>query len=314
MGRQLFPPVAAFIGVLVLSLVTGSESQGSFPGQNGRIVFASDRDGDFEIYTINPDGKGLRKLTRNRVDDTCPSWSASGRKIAFTRSWKPAPRSISYVGIWTMKADGSGKRRLTRGEFHDSCPAWSPNGKTIAFGRYQSLHPGRISDLFTMNANGGAVRRLTYDDGAMPAWSPRGDTIAFGSFINTDPEIHTMNPDGSNRRWLTNNYSWDVLADWSPDGRRILFVSNRDEHEPGSPGTYELYTMAPDGTDVRRITYDHEIDHSAVWSPDGRKIVFPSEPRFGPQIDLYVMNADGTGRRRLTRSRAQERDPDWAPR
>jgi Tol biopolymer transport system component len=111
---------ALTVVALAAVLAVSGSAAGARSGGNGRIVFASNRDGDFEIYTMNARGGGLRKLTHNRVNDSCPAWSPNGRKIAFNS------RRFGPDQILVMNADGSRVKRLTRNGFWDNCPAWSP--------------------------------------------------------------------------------------------------------------------------------------------------------------------------------------------
>ena len=104
-----------------------------------------------EIYVMNADGSGLRRLTHNAAYDAEPAWSPDGRKIAF-RSTRNGNREI-YV----MNADGSGKRNLTRHPAQDSSPSWSPDGRRIAF---VSNRDGRL-EAHVMNADGSGQRSLT---------------------------------------------------------------------------------------------------------------------------------------------------------
>ena len=107
----------------------------AFPGADGLIAFASDRDGDTEIYTITAKGelgkagKPAKQLTRNRAFDD-PAWSPNGRRIAFT-SDRDGDREI-----FVMDADGSGQTNRTNNGAIDFSPAWSPDGSQIAFVRF----------------------------------------------------------------------------------------------------------------------------------------------------------------------------------
>ncbi|MGH7672147.1 MAG: fibronectin type III domain-containing protein [Gemmatimonadales bacterium] len=143
-----------------------------------RIAFASDRDGNEEIYVMNGDGSGVTRLTHDPAADGNPVWSPDGTRIAFV-----SLRS-TYPHIYVMNADGSGVVQRTYGSASDYNPTWSPDGARIAF---RSNFQGN-EEIYVMNADGGGIVRLTKDaafDGS-PAWSPDGTRIAFVSDRDTD--------------------------------------------------------------------------------------------------------------------------------
>src|SRR5207248_2689884 len=154
-----------------------------------RIAFTSGRDGSAEIYTMDPDGLALSRLTNNTAPDSSPSWSPDGRHIAF------ASMRDGNSEIYVMNADGSAPTRLTDNPAVDREPSWSPDGQRIAF---SSTRDGN-SEIYVMNADGSAPTRLTNNsafDNA-PTWSPDGTRIAFRSTRDLPPGIYVMNADGS---------------------------------------------------------------------------------------------------------------------
>ena len=140
--------------------------------------------------------------------------------------------------------------------------------------------------------------------------------IVFMSTRNADNgEIFLMNPDGKRVRQLTRHLQYDAVPAWSPDGKKITFMSFRDEHKlPGSRATNgEIYVMNADGANPINLTRApgrHDLD--SCWSPDGKQIVFTSYDK-GFLTDIWVMDADGGNQRKLTNHEASERDPDWSP-
>jgi TolB protein len=91
---------------------------------------------------------------------------------------------------------------------------------------------------------------------------------------------------------------------WSPDGRKLAFVSQRD-------GNAEIYVMSADGSEQQNLTRQPASDSHPSWSPNGRKLAFVS--RRDGNSEIYVMNADGSGLRNLTRTPSADRDPAWSP-
>ena len=121
------------------------------------------------------------------------------------------------------------------------------------------------------------------------------------------PDVYSMNPDGTGVTRLTTEPSADGLAVWSPDGKKVAFMSDR--HDP----LYDIYVMNADGTGVTRLTNTPGVDGYPSWSKDGKRIVFASTRASGVpndpdllHLDIFAMNADGTGVTRLTTSSAAE--------
>jgi dipeptidyl aminopeptidase/acylaminoacyl peptidase len=263
------------------------------------IAFASNQDGDWDIYTIYVDGDRPEQLTHNDTDDLSPSWSPDGEQIAFVSN------RDGNDEIYTMSADGSAQRRLTETDASESFPVWSPDGKEISF---DSNRDGNW-EIYVMASDGSDVRRLTHDpaDDWISSWSPDGSRIVFESRRDGNYEIYVMDAGGAeqgsgNLRRLTDNRAHDGFPAWSPDGAQIAFMSRRD-------GNYEIYVMNADGTDQQRVTDNRAEDSDPAWSPDGEWLTFVSQ-RDGNE-EIYVVRIDGTLGKRLTTNDSLEWGPAW---
>ena len=141
--------------------------------------------------------------------------------------------------------------------------------------------------------------------------------IVFVSQRDENAEIYVMDADGDNLRNLTNHPKSDYSPSWSPDGKRIAFVSNRDGHVHAKHGwsTSEIYAMDADGSNPRNLTNSPFHDSRPSWSPDGKQIAFQSNRDWADphNIEIYVMDANGGNPQNLTNNLTEDRYPSWSP-
>ena len=304
--------LVALVGVALFAVLGRSaQSQSSSPALSARsslsagtasskIAFlrGAPNRGGWAVYVMNADGSGQRRLSQQDVQFTPPAWSPDGQKIAFEAARDMPDSRNRKSDVYVMNADGSGQQRLTRNPAGDLRPAWSPDGQKIAFASYRNR--GDHWDVSVMNADGSDQRSLTRSlaHDFAPAWSPDGQKIAFTRgrqrwsprCTSSCVDVYVMDADGSGPRNLTPGVASGEGPVWSPDGRKLAFVSRRD-------GNSEVYVVNADGSGQRRLTRSPAWDHDPAWSPDGRKIAFVSDVS---RPTIYVMNADGSGQRELT--------------
>lgn len=289
-------PTAVVTSVDTTPEATEVPRQVAMGGRATRVAFASDRDGDSEIFVINADGTNLTQLTNNTADDDKPSWSKDGRQIAFESNVD------GDYEIFVMDADGSNLTQLTNNNFDDYGPAFSPDGTQIA---YHTTQTGNI-DIYIMNADGSSPQRITSNVTAIdrsPSWSPDGTQLIYYSDSSGGRELYTIDIQTKTLARLTDNRFYDGQPDWSLNGTQVVFASTRQGVNP------DIFIMRIDGTNVVRVTDDPATDDDPVWSPDGRQIVFESTS--AGNYDIWIVNADGTDLRQLTTDPARDWSADW---
>jgi len=186
---------------------------------------------------------------------------------------------------------------------------WSPNGEWIVFYTEGSGARAEEQGLWLRNPLGVDLYHLTTGLDREPVWSPDGSRIAFVRWDDGNADIFVLRrqKDGD---WqdepeitrLTQHEADDRSPNWSPDARKLAFVSFQD-------GSGEIYSMMADGSNQRRLTNNGADDLTPDWSPDGRRIAFVSHV-YG-QSEIFVMNADGSQQRRLTNNNAEDFSPNW---
>lgn len=270
-----------------------------FTGEPGvadtKIAYVSGPRGRKEIVMADYDGVGVTPVTRNGSINIMPMWSPDARSLAFMsfmqgypdlyRAFpferRPAQTLAAFSGInsspaWspdgksvamTLSKDGNPEiyvltvatgslRRLTRHAGIDTEPTWSPTGREIAFVSDRTGAP----HVYVMDAEGAAVRPLTTSGRhTQPRWSPKGDVLVYTMRQGTH-DIWAVGADGSNPRRLTQGPGDNQSPTWAPNGRHLMFQTNR-------LGGWQIFSMLVDGSAQTPVTRGTTESTSPSWSP-----------------------------------------------
>jgi Tol biopolymer transport system component len=226
------------------------------PDPSAGYVWPLDR---FDIYTVNRDGSDLRRLTHNDVYTAEGVLSPDGRKIVFT-SLKDGD-----LEIYTMNADGTDVRRLTHTPGYDGGPWWSPDGTKIVYRAHHPSDSAQLADyrrllnrrmvrpsrveLFVMNADGSDQRQVTNLGGANfgPSWTPDGKRVIFssnhrnprsGNFDLFLVDASASMAGAAQVEQVTFSPVFDGFPMFSPDGRKLLWASNRHDAKPNETNLF----------------------------------------------------------------------------
>ena len=219
----------------LLKAETGATSP-KFSPRGDLIVFQNLVGGQADIFLINPDGGGLRRLTDDPAPDKMPAFSPDGSRILFGSS---RDGNYAILQLYVMNGDGSNQRRVYYSGGTSINPSWSPDGREIVFANdKEESRTGNFEIFAVAPETAEPERRLTFRRrwDFYPVFSPDGRHIAFVSNSDGNSEIYLMNADGSGLLRLTRDPAEDTQPSWAPDGRRVVFSSNRG----GKFGIYEL--------------------------------------------------------------------------
>ena len=230
--------------LLTTTVIAVQPVSATLAGVNGRISFMRhDASGFWQVWTANPDLSASRQITAGAYDSGWPVWSPDGKRLVFSSTRDDTKGSGAISDIFVMNADGSGVTKLTSSTGWSQEPAWSPRGDLIGFQSDMGLWPD-LQGVYVIRPDGTGLRRVTslpvgtrrsYYHGG-PRFSPDGRSLEYQvirlgrdtpeGYVGELSALYVVGVDGSNPHRIT---PWNLKAgdaDWSPDGKHIVFEAN----------------------------------------------------------------------------------------
>lgn len=270
--------------------------------ETAKIIFNTYRDGNMEVYLMDPDGNQQTNLTKHRAADVSGVWSPTGEQILFASD---RDRFIGSLDLYLMEADGGNVRRVFEQSGDRRHPTWSPNGKQIAYTHLD----GGVRYVYIATSDGKNEERMAI--GSSPAWSPDGSEIAF--VVNVGPErlnIYLLNlQNGKQKHFFPrDDISTAREPAWSPDGDKLAFMWH--QKRPQDEG--EIYTLNRDGTSLQELVREPGVGTAApVWSPNRDALVYRGRLKQIRQTHVFKITLGGREVEQLTAIGIWNVPGDW---
>jgi TolB protein len=278
------------VGNEIIYLLTGNK--GMFLS---KITYVGTATGNKEIYIADYDGQNEKQLTSDKTIALLPRWSPQGDMICFN-SYKDGSPMLYLKELLSGKV-----RRISDRKGLNAGGSWSPDGKSLALG----MSHGDNLDIFNIDLTGKVLKRLTNHSSinVSATYSPDGSRFAFVSNRSGTPQIYVKDIAEEREERITFQGNYNTSPSWSRMNR-IVFCGSYE-------GKFDIFTVDPDGRNLRKLTDGQGDNEEPSWSPDGRYIVFSSSREGG--YHLYIMNANGQNQRRITFMKGQQTSPSWSP-
>lgn len=263
------------------------------------LAFDTDRDGNWEIYSMAGDGSNLVNLSNNAADDFDPAWSPDGSQIAFVSNRE---NEVPGQFIYVMNADGSNVNQLTLEDGSD-LPDWSHDGSTLTYTSNGDIY------IIKTDGSGKSINLTnTPENEHHSSWSPDGSMLLFTSSDDKNQNIYVMNPDGSNVTQITDNgQNWE--AKWTNDNRIFTGWGWKDQEQ-----FCNNCVVNPDGSDIQDAGGKGMLRrYFPFWTVNGDRVECASVAfNDAPTADIFLIGEIfPDGLYNLTNSEADERNVDW---
>jgi Tol biopolymer transport system component len=259
------------------------------------------------LYVADRSGRRLRRQPVARSECLGDvAWSPDETRLVYANYC-----DFDFSEVLVVGRDSRGRHKLLARNWQIK-PRWSPDGRMILFGHHPTY--GRRAGpwwLYIVRPDGRGLRRLRNsslqpDNNVSWDFSRDGRRVFFVTFGS----LNVLNIATGARRAIAPSLQVHSFSE-SPDGRQLAIQAEPLVPGPREPRDWEIYTLIPDGSELRQLTQNVEQDHDPTWAPNGQRILFSSE-RDG-NSEIYVMNADGSGQTNLTRHPAADESPAWVP-
>ena len=280
-------------------------------GGYGQIAFSSDSTGVPQIWLINTDGSGLKRITKIQGGACQSDWSPDGSRLVFISPCQENKDMYEGSSMYVVDSDGGGLTPLPTIGGGDYDPSWSPDGTKIAF---TSLRNGNRPQIFVIDLETNEVRQLSEELNRdfHPAWSADGTQIIFATLRNGPLQIWTMAADGTDQNLFSRSGNkLNTHPVWSPDGQVVIYTQKDSEtsiprlvgarYPDGAENEFNVYPF-PGSTPMRE----------ADFSPDGFWLVLESWPK-DSNHEIFLMTINGAESIQLTHNSAFDFDPAWRP-